>query len=425
MTTTESEGLNNHTSTSQVIHSETICNDGLSSKALQQARYVGEQEEECTREEKEKEEKEEEDNNQSSIGHTLDTRQSNNTATTTIDRETVTGNTLLLVQQQQQSDSETSWMFSKSYPSTKTTTSTPCMTRIHRRTGGEIASSSSSSSSSLTECKPHKSTFSTPRTSCRMPMVSGSTISTMASCCKAPNNNPSTVSPSVNSSFFSQSLIDHGKMLPLFRGKIHLFLVILSPFWVILLLSCCSSWQSYFAAGIASLSGFVNFLFSALLHNINWKASIYHTIERFDHAGIFMMISGSTTPIPILLLDFSISTALLLVQWSATIYGIYFIFYKNLSDGDKRKKRAFVYVLIGLGHVLFVSEYARVLTPLEFLLVVLLGVLYIIGALVYALKRPNPFPEVFGFHEIFHACCLGSAVCTFFLNMSVLKRAAE
>eukprot|EP00922_Rhytidocystis_sp_ex-Travisia-forbesii_P017042 GHVS01025421.1.p1 GENE.GHVS01025421.1~~GHVS01025421.1.p1 ORF type:complete len:233 (+),score=1.79 GHVS01025421.1:476-1174(+) len=211
---------------------------------------------------------------------------------------------------------------------------------------------------------------------------------------------------------------------PLFRGKIHLFLVFISPLWIFCLLSPCQSWQSYVASIIASFSGFINFLSSALLHNIPWSSSRVHDIiERIDHAGIFMMISGSTTPIPLLLLAHPIAAMLLLVQWGATIYGIFHIIFGSLSDSDSRRKRSAVYVCIGLGHALFIFEYTRVLTHAELVLVIVLGIIYIVGAVIYARKAPDPFPDYFGFHEVFHLCCFASAICTFYLNLSVLTRA--
>eukprot|EP00922_Rhytidocystis_sp_ex-Travisia-forbesii_P027992 GHVS01041084.1.p1 GENE.GHVS01041084.1~~GHVS01041084.1.p1 ORF type:complete len:358 (+),score=62.88 GHVS01041084.1:55-1074(+) len=212
--------------------------------------------------------------------------------------------------------------------------------------------------------------------------------------------------------------------LPLFRGKIHLILVCISPLWIFLLLSACQTWQAYLASIIASFAGFINFLSSALLHNISWSSSRVHDIvERIDHAAIFLMISGSTTPIPLLLLTSPMATSLLLVQWGATLYGMLVIFFGSLSDVGSRRKRSITYVCIGLCHCLFICEYVRVLTSGELLLVIGLGIIYILGAVIYARKSPDPFPGYFGFHEMFHLCCLASAVCTFYLNLSVLNRA--
>lgn len=208
---------------------------------------------------------------------------------------------------------------------------------------------------------------------------------------------------------------------PKLRGKIHLGLLLLSPVWVALLLSACSSFMSIIAASVSCLSFLANFAASALLHSGRWGPEWRHLVVKLDHAGIFVVISSCTTPIPILLLDFWPSVLLLSVQGVATLYGFWITLFGDLSSGA-RQRRAYTYIAIGLLHAVFLKAYINALTSKEVVLVFSLAGLYIIGALVYGSRWPDPCPTHFGFHEVFHLFCFLSFVLTLWLNYEVISR---
>ncbi|KAL8271441.1 hypothetical protein Esti_004642 [Eimeria stiedai] len=209
---------------------------------------------------------------------------------------------------------------------------------------------------------------------------------------------------------------------PKLRGKIHLGLLVLAPVWVALLLSACRSISSIVAATISSLSFLANFTASALLHCGRWGPEWRSLVVKLDHAGIFVVISSCTTPIPVLLLDFWPSVVLLSVQGLATLYGFWSILFGDLSSGA-RQRRAYTYIAIGLLHAVFLKAYLNVLTVKEILLVLSLAGLYIVGALVYGSRWPDPCPTHFGFHELFHLFCGCSFLLTLWLNYEVISRA--
>nr|CEL65889.1 TPA: hemolysin, putative [Neospora caninum Liverpool] len=210
---------------------------------------------------------------------------------------------------------------------------------------------------------------------------------------------------------------------PFLRGKIHLALLLLSPAWIFFILSACSSPSSFVAAAISCFTFVWNFMASALLHCFEWtnRPGIYQLLHKLDHAGIFMVISGSTTPIPMLLLDAGSSFWLLFVQLAATIYGFCSIIFGDLTSTG-RARRAYTYIFVGLLHALFLSEYYRVLKSTELIAVIALASLYVLGALVYSCKRPDPFPAIYGFHEVFHSFCFLSFLLTLWLDYVVIKR---
>lgn len=209
---------------------------------------------------------------------------------------------------------------------------------------------------------------------------------------------------------------------PKLRGKIHLGLLVLAPVWVALLLSACKSFSSLLAATVSSLSFVANFAASALLHCGRWGPEWRSLVVKLDHAGIFVVISSCTTPIPVLLLDFWPSVILLSVQGLATLYGFWIILFGDLSSGA-RQRRAYTYIAIGLLHAVFFKAYINVLTVKETVLVLSLAALYIVGALVYGSRWPDPCPTHFGFHELFHLFCCFSFLLTLWLNYEVIIRA--
>ncbi|CDJ37091.1 hemolysin, putative [Eimeria tenella] len=107
---------------------------------------------------------------------------------------------------------------------------------------------------------------------------------------------------------------------PKLRGKIHLMLLFLAPIWTLLLLNACRSLLSFVAAAVSCLSFLANFAASALLHSGSFGPQWSSLFVKLDHAGIFVVISSCTTPIPLLLLDFWPSVLLLSVQGLATLY---------------------------------------------------------------------------------------------------------
>jgi len=220
---------------------------------------------------------------------------------------------------------------------------------------------------------------------------------------------------------------------PILRGKIHLLLLYLSPIWISWFYAYCNSVRSVVAATVAVCSIFYNFFASALLHNVAWSPSVRDFVNKLDHAGIFVMIAGCCAPVPLLLFDSTKQVICLALQWGSAISGILYSFFGEFSSDaveeagsrNASRHRAIVYVAMGLTYALFVGHIVTVLTSFELFCMFSLAVSYIGGAYVYAHRAPDPFPKVYGFHEIFHTCCLAAAIFTFCMDCSVLRRAAE
>jgi len=145
---------------------------------------------------------------------------------------------------------------------------------------------------------------------------------------------------------------------------------------------------------------------SAVYHRGTWGPRAYAVLKRLDHANIFLIIAGTYTPFAVLLLPPGTARVLLWIVWSGALAGVAF---RVLWVGAPRWFYVPVYVALGWVAVVYLPDFAEagvaVLT-----LVVLGGVLYTLGGVVYGLKRPNPSPRWFGFHEVFHALTVAAFI---------------
>ncbi|HEU4543284.1 MAG TPA: hemolysin III family protein [Jiangellaceae bacterium] len=142
---------------------------------------------------------------------------------------------------------------------------------------------------------------------------------------------------------------------------------------------------------------------SALYHRGHWSPRLRAILRRFDHANIFLIIAGTYTPFTILILDGRDARILLTLVWIGAVTGVLFrVFWLSAP------RWLYVPIYLGLGWAatFWLPSFgsrggAAVLT-----LIIIGGLLYSAGAVVYGLKRPDPSPRWFGYHEIFHACTL-------------------
>jgi hemolysin III len=146
---------------------------------------------------------------------------------------------------------------------------------------------------------------------------------------------------------------------------------------------------------------------SATYHRFNWNPRAKLLLKRLDHSNIFLLIAGTYTPIAVLSLPHDKALTLLWIVWGGATAGIAFrVFWTSAP----RWLYTPLYVLLGVGALLYVRELVAN-NPASMILVLAGGLLYIIGAVCYGTKRPNPIPGVFGFHEIFHALTVAAFLC--------------
>jgi hemolysin III len=164
-------------------------------------------------------------------------------------------------------------------------------------------------------------------------------------------------------------------------------------------------------------SAVVLFTVSALYHRGTWSPRTTARLRRLDHANIFVHIAGTYTAFALLLLEPDRAVRLLTLVWLGAGLGVVF---RICWVDAPRWLHTPAYVLVGSAAVLFAADFAGHVGTTPLTLMVTGGALYLLGALVYSLQRPNPVPRWFGFHEVFHAFtviafglhCVGLSVAT-------------
>ena len=142
---------------------------------------------------------------------------------------------------------------------------------------------------------------------------------------------------------------------------------------------------------------------SAIYHRGRWSPSVHRVLMRFDHANIFLIIAGTYTPFTVVLLPRRQGRILLALIWSGALLGVAL---RLLWANAPRWLFTPVYIALGWAAVFYLPEFLHSGGPTILTLLIVGGALYSVGGIVYAAQRPNPSPQWFGFHEVFHAFTL-------------------
>ncbi len=156
---------------------------------------------------------------------------------------------------------------------------------------------------------------------------------------------------------------------------------------------------------------------SAIYHIGTWQPNTRRVLRAVDHANIFVLIAGTYTPLCVNLLTGSLRTGMLVVIWGLALVGIGLAV---INERIPRRVNASLYVGMGWAAIIVTPA---LITQMHWgaALLLLGGLLYSVGAVVYARMRPDPFPRVFGFHEVFHlfviagSAAFAVAVCLYAL----------
>ncbi len=203
---------------------------------------------------------------------------------------------------------------------------------------------------------------------------------------------------------------------PLLRGVSHEI-----AFYVALAASGVLTWRArgapamvaalVYGASLCALLGT-----SALYHRRTWSPLARERMRRLDHSAIFVLIAGTFTPMCLLLPEGRV-LALSLV-WSVALLGV---LRAILWKSAPKPLVAAISVAFGLGAVPILGHVGRAIGAGGVWLIAGGGVLYITGAVIYALRRPNPSPRVFGYHEIFHALVVAASVCHYLAAAAMVR----
>ena len=194
---------------------------------------------------------------------------------------------------------------------------------------------------------------------------------------------------------------------PKLRGWLHLGTAPLTLVAGIVLVSLSPDATTKIGSAVFTASALVLFTVSAIYHTGTWSPRVWAFLRRFDHSNIFLLIAGSYTPFSLLLLQGHARVALLTTVWTGAVLGVVFrIFWTDAP----RWLYVPIYIALGWAAIFFIPAFFEGAIALGlgigiavFVMIFAGGALYTCGGVVYGLRRPNPSPRWFDFHEVFHS----------------------
>jgi len=207
---------------------------------------------------------------------------------------------------------------------------------------------------------------------------------------------------------------------PMMRGQLHRWFTLLGiPSFVVMVVVADSGTRR--AAMVVYGVGVLAMLGTSAVYHSGWLSEqVTAVLKRIDHVTILFAIAGSYTAVTVLALEGSSETTLLVFVWSATVVGAAIrMFWLHAP----RPVVSLVYLVVGWSALLEIAALVDSLGAIDTTLLVVGGGLYTVGAVVYAAKRPNPWPRHFGFHEIFHSLVVAAATLHYVLVMRLLTGA--
>jgi hemolysin III len=197
---------------------------------------------------------------------------------------------------------------------------------------------------------------------------------------------------------------------PRLRGWLHLGAFPIAIIAGLVLIATAPTLTGRLATAVYIATSAALFGISALYHRTNLSERATTRLKRLDHANIYLIIAGTYTPIAVLALDGTARTALLTAIWTGALAGVAF---RTLWVNAPRWLYTPLYIGLGWAAVFVMPQLIDGAGTAATTLIITGGVLYTIGGVIYALKRPNPSVQWFGFHEVFHAFTLAAYTAQF------------
>jgi hemolysin III len=196
---------------------------------------------------------------------------------------------------------------------------------------------------------------------------------------------------------------------PMLRGVLHEVAFWCSLAAGALLIATADEGERQIGAAVFAASVAACFGVSALYHRVTWRPPIRLWMRRLDHAGVYLLIAGTYTPV-FLALHGSWRLVVLTVVWSGAVLAIAL---KFLWVSSPKWLAAAIGLGLGWVAVAALPELVRTLPAAAVALLIAGGLAYTAGAIVYARGRPDPAPSVFGYHELFHALTIVGVACQY------------
>jgi hemolysin III len=197
---------------------------------------------------------------------------------------------------------------------------------------------------------------------------------------------------------------------PRLRGVLHQVAFLVSLAVAPALIVAADGTRRTLAAAVFAGSVATCFGASALYHRVTWSPRARLWMRRVDHAGVYLLIAGTYTPVSLLALSGNWRLVVLTIVWAGAAAAIVL---KFVWVAAPKWLAAAIGIALGWVAVLVLPQLVARLNPAAVILLVVGGLFYTAGAVIYARRRPDPLPAVFGYHELFHALTIVAAACQY------------
>jgi hemolysin III len=197
---------------------------------------------------------------------------------------------------------------------------------------------------------------------------------------------------------------------PKLRGVLHQAAFVMALALVPLMIFTADGERRRLAAAVFAGSVAACFGASALYHRVTWTPRVRLWMRRIDHAGVYLLIAGTYTPVSLLVLEGSWRPVVLTIVWAGAAAAIVL---KLVWVAAPKWLTVAIGIALGWVAVVALPQLVTRLNPAALILLVVGGLAYTAGAVVYARRRPDPAPAVFGYHELFHALTIVGVACQY------------
>ncbi len=205
---------------------------------------------------------------------------------------------------------------------------------------------------------------------------------------------------------------------PLLRGHLHQAAFFVALGASIMLVVKSTAVLTFIASSVFSFGLLLMLATSSLYHRKYWNPRQYQIMKRVDHSAIFVLIAGTFTPVCLLALKPEQGNTLLIIIWITAAAGI---LKSILWVKAPKALSALMYVLMGWMVLPYLADLKEALGWMQILLLFLGGLAYMLGAVFYALRRPDLFPTIFEHHELFHLLTIVGAALHFSVIYSLIN----
>src|SRR5688572_6931425 len=205
---------------------------------------------------------------------------------------------------------------------------------------------------------------------------------------------------------------------PLLRGWMHLVCFFLAIPAAVLVIALAGSGRGRVGAVVYAIGLVALFGVSGLYHRLRWSDARRRLMQKLDHGTIFVMIAGSYTPVCLMVLDGWVRWTMLAIAWTGAAVGFLLAFTGGKAS---RVVRSTLYIGLGWAAVAAVPQMWGNMSITELVLIAVGGVLFTVGSVFLLTRWPDPFPRVFGYHEVWHALVVAAVACHFVAITSLVS----